>query len=110
LWTYGASYGNTAAGIAGIRRDSPFFIIVLDIEVIIDMSIGSSGTTLNQFNVPYGAVLDSSSGAMYIADHNNHRVMQYLSGASSGNVIAGEHGFGTTRLNYIIPLDFILIP
>ena len=44
---------------------------------------------------------DSSTGTLYISDAGNHRVMRYLSGASSGTLIAGGNGAGTgnTQLN-----------
>jgi sugar lactone lactonase YvrE len=65
------------------------------------MFLGTAGSTNSQLNTPYGLVLDSSSGTLYISDTNNHRVMRYLSGASSGTVVAGGNGLGTgtTQLN-----------
>lgn len=44
--------------------------------------------------LPYGIVLNPSSSALYIADYNNHRILEYQSGASSGTIIAGGQGFG----------------
>ncbi len=52
-------------------------------------------------NRPYGFTRDPSSGTLYIADTFNNRVMCYLSGASSGSIVAGGNGGGTsqTQLN-----------
>jgi sugar lactone lactonase YvrE len=66
------------------------------------MISGSSGSANNQFYNPSGLVRISSSGTLYIADTFNHRVMRYLSGASSGTVVAGGNGLGSSssQLNY----------
>jgi sugar lactone lactonase YvrE len=68
--------------------------------------LGTCGTANNQLNYPYGMTRDSSSGTLYIADTNNNRVMRYLTGASSGTVVAGGNGPGTgnTQLNFPIAL------
>ncbi|CAF0968343.1 unnamed protein product [Rotaria sp. Silwood1] len=84
-WPQSASSGTTVAGITG--------------------SPGSGNIELMN---PYGIVRDSSSGTLYIADQSNHRVMSYLSGASSGTVAAGGNGRGTsnTQLNYPVGIYF----
>ena len=56
---------------------------------------GTAGSALNQLNTPYGIALDENSGTLYISEYSGHRVMQYLSGASSGTVVAGGNGAGT---------------
>lgn len=43
-------------------------------------------------NIPYGIARDENSGTLYIADTGNQRIMQYLSGAMFGSVIAGNNG------------------
>jgi sugar lactone lactonase YvrE len=43
---------------------------------------------------PSGIALDLSLDTLYIADSFNHRVMRYLSNASSGTVVAGGNGPG----------------
>ncbi|CAF2959356.1 unnamed protein product [Rotaria sp. Silwood2] len=80
FWSYGASYGKTIAGITG-----------------------SSGSALNQFNIPYGIALDSNLNTVYIADYNNHRVMKYVSNSVSGTIAAGGNGFGTTNTKLYRP-------
>ncbi|CAF1579769.1 unnamed protein product [Rotaria sp. Silwood1] len=84
-WPQSASSGTTVAGITG-----------------------SPGSGNNELMNPYGIVRDSSSGTLYIADQSNHRVMSYLSGASSGTVAAGGNGRGTsnTQLNYPVGIYF----
>ncbi|CAF3324441.1 unnamed protein product [Rotaria socialis] len=63
---------------------------------------GVAGSANNQFDQPMGLARDSISGTLYISDSLNHRVMQYLSGASTGIVVAGGNGNGTNnnQLNY----------
>ncbi|CAF1158353.1 unnamed protein product [Adineta steineri] len=80
-WANGASSGSTIAGITGI-----------------------AGSTNNTFYGPCGIARDSSTGTLYIADTYNHRIMQYLSNASSGTVVAGGNGLGTgiTQLALLI--------
>jgi DNA-binding beta-propeller fold protein YncE len=56
--------------------------------------IGGVGNLSNQLSAPYGIARDSNTGTLYIADFNNHRVMSYASGASSGTVAAGGNGGG----------------
>ncbi len=46
------------------------------------------GNALNQFNDSYGVFVDSND-TVFVADYNNHRVMQWERGASSGIVFAG---------------------
>ena len=59
------------------------------------MFVGVAGSANNQFSDPLGLALDSSSGTLYISDSGNHRVMRYLSGTSSGVLVAGGNGGGT---------------
>ncbi|CAF0757588.1 unnamed protein product [Adineta steineri] len=84
-WSNGAVSGTTVAGIQG-----------------------STGSANNLLIDPFGIALDSSSGTLYIVDQSNSRVMSYLSGASSGTVVAGGNGLGTgsTQLNYPVGLYF----
>ncbi|CAM4829689.1 unnamed protein product [Rotaria magnacalcarata] len=69
---------------------------------------GSSGTSLNQLNNPYGIALDSSTGKLYISDTNNHRIMCYLSGASNGTIVAGGNGAGTLNNQLYYPMGLSL--
>jgi sugar lactone lactonase YvrE len=50
---------------------------------------GVTGTGLNQMNTPEGIVIDRSN-TLYIADTYNHRILKFLSGASSSTVVAGQ--------------------
>ncbi|CAF4943272.1 unnamed protein product, partial [Rotaria sp. Silwood1] len=60
----------------------------------------TAGPTNNQLNVPRSIALDASTGALYIADYGNHRVMKWV--ASVGTVAAGGNGAGSNsnQLNY----------
>jgi hypothetical protein len=74
------------------------------------MFVGVAGTALNQLDRPHGLAFDSSSGTLYIAEYANNRVMQYLSGASSGTIVAGGNGagLGSTQLDGPIGIAFDL--
>ncbi|CAF1370282.1 unnamed protein product [Rotaria sordida] len=79
FWANGASSGTTVAGIGGI------------------------GNGLDQFLYPYAMTRDSSTGTLYISDTDNRRIMEYVSGASSGTVVAGGNGFGTGTTQLAAP-------
>jgi hypothetical protein len=70
--------------------------------------VGTAGTALNQLNLPHGISRDASTGTLYIGEYGNNRVMKYLSGATSGTIIAGNNGAGTgsTQLNGPIGIWF----
>ena len=65
-WTSGVSTGTVVAGQA----------------------FAQSGSNLSLFNQPYSVSIDST-GKMYVADTNNHRVMLWNNSATSGSIIAG---------------------
>ncbi|CAF3716204.1 unnamed protein product [Rotaria sp. Silwood1] len=69
---------------------------------------GVGGSSNNQLRTPYGIARDINSDKLYIADYSNSRIMLYLSGASSGTVIAGGNGPGTnaTQLKNPVGLYF----
>lgn len=48
----------------------------------------------------------ASSNTLYIADTYNHRIMEYLSGASSGTVVAGGNGAGNANTQLNRPYGF----
>jgi hypothetical protein len=49
---------------------------------------GLAGTAAALLNYPYGVALDSSK-SLYIADHRNNRIQQWLANASYGITVAG---------------------
>jgi sugar lactone lactonase YvrE len=62
---------------------------------------GSSGSTSTLLNYPVGVISDST-GNVYVADRNNHRIQFFLSGQSTGRTIAGvtnTQGNSSTLLN-----------
>jgi len=67
----------------------------------------SYGNRLDKLYYPYGMYIDDDQ-TVYIADNYNHRVMQWKSGARSGEVVAGGNGKGnrTDQLNN--PTDIII--
>ncbi|CAF4097271.1 unnamed protein product, partial [Adineta steineri] len=84
FWTNGASSGSMIAGT------------------------GVSGNASNQFRNPNMIERVSSSGTLYISDLENHRIMQYLNGSSSGTVVAGGNGPGTNTSQLWYPFGFTL--
>ncbi|CAF1243413.1 unnamed protein product [Adineta steineri] len=83
-WVHGASSGSMIAGT------------------------GFLGSANNQFHNPNIIQRDSSSGTLYISDVENHRIMQYLNGSSSGTVVAGGNGYGTGSTQLWKPYGFAL--
>jgi sugar lactone lactonase YvrE len=75
-WLSGTSTGITLAGLAN----------------------GTSGASSTVLSMTTGIVLDSL-GNMYFSDSNNHRVMYWANGASSGIKIAGVTGKKNKRMH-----------
>ncbi|CAF4061871.1 unnamed protein product [Adineta steineri] len=56
------------------------------------------GSASNQLDTPYGMYVSNKTGALYIADYNNHRVQQWNLGATYGKTLAGVAGNSGTSL------------
>lgn len=54
----------------------------------------SRGDQVDELCSPFGIAVDSRSGALFIADAGNHRVMRWSRGSRQGVVVAGGHGAG----------------
>ena len=67
----------------------------------------SKGNDLTHLTYPYGLVVDPS-GALYIADSWNNRIMCWLKGAREGSIVIGGNGEGgqSNQFNYPIGLSF----
>ncbi|CAF5026215.1 unnamed protein product, partial [Rotaria sp. Silwood1] len=65
------------------------------------------GSETNQLYWPYGLYVDDDQ-TIYVADHDNHRIVEWKSGATNGKVVAGGNGQGNGahQLNY--PRDVII--
>ncbi|CAF4449420.1 unnamed protein product, partial [Rotaria sp. Silwood2] len=57
---------------------------------------------------PFGVARDPRTGTLYIADYENHRVMAYLPGSSSGTVVAGGNGPGLKNTQLYYPIAVTL--
>lgn len=66
--------------------------------------LGTAGSGNGELNTPSGLARDQTTGTLYIVDSNNHRVMKYTLGATTGTVAAGGNGpgLGNTQLAYPI--------
>ena len=58
-------------------------------------------TVINGLNSPYDISIDAS-GSIYVLERQEHKVTKYLAGSSSGAVVAGGEGRGSSnnQLNY----------
>ncbi|CAF1219414.1 unnamed protein product [Adineta steineri] len=133
-WIIGSSNGTTVAGLASGVSGSSSNTLKLPVGFVLDSldnmyvsdkgnnrimywqsgassgsliaGTGSTGNANNQFNEPNVIERDPSTGTLYISDVNNHRIMRYLSNASSGTVVAGGNGAGTGLNQLYSPYGF----
>ncbi|CAF3061609.1 unnamed protein product [Rotaria socialis] len=70
---------------------------------------GSSGQDrgVDQLNKPYGLYVDDDQ-TVFIADTWNHRIVEWKSGATSGQVVAGGNGPGNQPNQLNRPVDVIV--
>lgn len=62
---------------------------------------------LNQLYSPYGFCVDDEQ-TVYVADYQNHRVVQWKSGATTGQVVAGGNGSGNQPKQLSSPTAVII--
>jgi len=65
------------------------------------------GNAENQFNFPYGLVLDNDQ-TMIIVDWGNHRIMEWKQGANKGAVLVGKDGPGKALNQLCMPSDIFI--
>ncbi|CAF0856002.1 unnamed protein product [Adineta steineri] len=66
------------------------------------------GHELNQLNHPQGFYVDDDDDSIYIADTNNHRIVQWKFGVNNGEIVAGKKGNGNGIDQLHTPMDVIL--
>ena len=64
------------------------------------------GSGLNQLSDPRGSYVDDDQ-TIYVADYSNHRIVEWKSGATSGQIVAGENGQGNRNDQLNNPRDVI---
>ena len=79
LWKFNSSFGLTVAGL------------------------GVSGSNASQLYRPQDIFRDEKSGALYIADTSNSRIMRYFRNESTGTVVAGGNGLGNSNIQLHYP-------
>ena len=79
LWKFNSSFGLTVAGL------------------------GVSGSNASQLSSPEDIIRDEKSGALYIADTFNHRIMRYLRNESTGTIVAGGNNAGNSNIQLYYP-------
>jgi len=65
------------------------------------------GEQLNQLYRPCGISIDDDK-TIYIADFDNHRILQWKSGENEGKIIAGGNGRGNRIDQLTFPTDVIV--
>ena len=65
------------------------------------------GNKLNQLDCPYGIFIDDDQ-TIYIADSYNHRILQWKSNATYGQIVAGGNGNGSSMNQLSYPSDVII--
>ncbi|CAF1132794.1 unnamed protein product, partial [Didymodactylos carnosus] len=65
------------------------------------------GNGINQLSNPYGLYVDDDQ-TLYVADQSNHRIVEWKSGATSGQVVAGGNGEGSGAHQLSNPADVIV--
>ncbi|CAF1049955.1 unnamed protein product [Adineta steineri] len=65
------------------------------------------GRKLNQLNFPYGIFIDEEKN-IFIADHDNHRIVKWKYFAREGQIIAGENGQGSRMNQLNNPTDVVV--
>ncbi|CAF1534965.1 unnamed protein product [Rotaria sp. Silwood1] len=65
------------------------------------------GRKTNQFCYPLGLYIDDDL-TIYVADHWNHRIVEWKSGATNGIVVAGGNGIGNGAHQLSRPIDVII--
>ncbi|CAF1480985.1 unnamed protein product [Adineta steineri] len=75
--------------------------------------INGYGSSLNQMNRPEFFVFDSTDTFMYIVDHDNNRIMRFVTTSTSGvngTVIAGGNAADNTNTTFNSPLGIHYFP
>lgn len=98
FWKKGALNATTIAGITGIENNSKF------LRIHRDVSSGNPGNGNDQLLNPYGIVRHPTSGALFIADYGNHRLISYAAGAKNGTLLLGGNGPGINNTQLCTPL------
>ncbi|CAF1293063.1 unnamed protein product [Adineta steineri] len=65
------------------------------------------GQELNQLNYPYGIFIDKNKN-IFIADFDNHRIVEWKYNANQGQIIAGGNGNGSRMGQLNHPTDVII--
>ena len=65
------------------------------------------GNGINQLSNPHGLYVDDDQ-TVYVADWSNHRIVEWKSGATSGQVVAGGNGQGSGAHQLSTPLYVIV--
>lgn len=70
-------------------------------------SSGRAGSGFHQLSRPYGLTVDDDL-TVYVADFSNHRIIEWKSGATTGQVVAGGNGQGRKANQLDYPSDVVV--
>ncbi|CAF4884193.1 unnamed protein product [Rotaria sp. Silwood1] len=65
------------------------------------------GDEMSQLYYPWGLCVDDDQ-TIYISDHNNHRIVQWKCGATTGRIVAGGNGQGNRSDQLNGPYDIMI--
>ncbi|CAF1184096.1 unnamed protein product [Adineta steineri] len=60
-----------------------------------------AGSTANQLDSPFGVYVSKKTGAIYVADTNNHRIQRFAVGDTQGVTVVGISGSAGAGLNQL---------
>jgi len=64
---------------------------------VIVAGTGAASSSLSQLNTPWNIYVDEfDNDALYIADYANHRIVKWYPNATTGIVVAGGNGAGSS--------------
>ncbi|CAF1320742.1 unnamed protein product [Adineta ricciae] len=66
------------------------------------------GSKLNQLAYPRGIYVDDDDRTIYLADHDNHRIVRWRFNAMNGEIVAGGNGPGKALNQLDRPTDVIV--
>ena len=69
-----------------------------------DYNQSSSGSSVDRLYEPHGIFIDTNKN-IFIADHNNDRVVKWTPGSSQGIIVAGGNGTGSNLNQLNKPVD-----
>ena len=71
---------------------------------------GLAGATNTTLNNPLGMAIESTTGAVYVADFQNHRIQRFDLNSAEARTVAGGQGWGNGLAQLAMPYSVALDP